>query len=218
MNMEYEAAVKEGKQMLAQEEKNQWRWGEIASTIEPKYGEATLATYAEEVGIDHGTLENYRTTWEAWKQMPPRGGFSFTAAKTLNAHPKRFEIAKKNPELTYREATIIMNQYNQHIAARRKPMPKPIPVPNSPNRRKNSENDLSCRERADKCIDVAKNATIQAQEFSDVLNPVLDNIDPFELNACIEAAVEALNEWQKAIQIAKEKQTRKGSHLKVVKE
>jgi hypothetical protein len=64
--IKYEHAVREGVTMLRQEERNQWRWGEIAHCLEPKYGDSTLERFADEVGINYQTLLNYQAMWRAW--------------------------------------------------------------------------------------------------------------------------------------------------------
>jgi hypothetical protein len=91
--IEFDAAVKEGKEIVARREKDQWRLGEIAANLKPIYGEATLEKFAEEIGFDYNTIWTYRQTFLDWQgiQKPPRGGF-YAIARELNKHPDRAKI------------------------------------------------------------------------------------------------------------------------------
>ena len=65
----YDAAVSEGKEILAKiedAERGKLRLGEIADNLEPKYGDRTLAKYAEAIGEKTQRLETYRSVWRAW--------------------------------------------------------------------------------------------------------------------------------------------------------
>jgi hypothetical protein len=63
----YDDAVEKGRTIVSSMKNMQFEFGQIADQLEPKYREETLKRYAEEIGIDYGTLKSYRTTHKAWK-------------------------------------------------------------------------------------------------------------------------------------------------------
>jgi hypothetical protein len=58
--MEWEEAVIEGIQARQQRDGAQWRLGDLALQIETTYGERTLASYAESIGVAYHALMQYR--------------------------------------------------------------------------------------------------------------------------------------------------------------
>src|SRR5215213_4204996 len=56
----YEDAVHEAAQIVKAITSRQMRLGELAHRIEPRYGDQTLLHFANEIGIEPGTLKNYR--------------------------------------------------------------------------------------------------------------------------------------------------------------
>jgi hypothetical protein len=94
----YDDAVEKGRTIVSSMKNMQFELGQIADQLEPKYREETLKRYAEEIGIDYGTLKSYRTTHKAWKDAPVRPPFS--VAKALNRHPRRADIIQENPDIT----------------------------------------------------------------------------------------------------------------------
>jgi hypothetical protein len=115
----YDEAVEEGRNLVSMMKENQFELGRIANQIEPKYGEETLGLFAEEIGIDYGTLKSYRTTYRAWKDMPARPA-GFSVAKALNQHPNRADIIHETPELTVKEAVEKMKQWKAESSASEK--------------------------------------------------------------------------------------------------
>lgn len=91
----------------------QWKLGEICDKLEPKYGENTLAKFAEDIGKNYNSLLNYRTTYRAWKEEIIRPK-SFSTAREMNKLPseKKQEILVANPNITYKEAHHIVTEVN----------------------------------------------------------------------------------------------------------
>ena len=113
----YDAAVSEGKQIVAKLEvaqRGQLRLGELADKLEPKYGDRTMAKYANELGISKCTLDRYRTVWRAWegKLAPgPNSIPSYAVCRELAKHDKREAIVRENPAITKSEARKLMRDY-----------------------------------------------------------------------------------------------------------
>ena len=99
----YDKAVEEGRNLVSAMKDSQFELGRIADRLEAKYEEHTLERFAEEIGIDHGTLKSYRTTYRAWKDKPARPA-GFSVAKALNRHPNRADIIQETPTLSVKEA------------------------------------------------------------------------------------------------------------------
>jgi hypothetical protein len=116
--IEFHAAVIEGRTILTEIEKaerGQLRLGELADTLAPKYGDRTVAKFADELGIAKCTLDRYRTVYRAWagKLAPgPNLPVSFAALRELATHPDREQIIQKNPNITNAEARDRMRQLN----------------------------------------------------------------------------------------------------------
>jgi hypothetical protein len=99
----YDEAVEQGRRLVLVMKDSQFELGKIADRLEPKYGDSTLQRFAEDIGIDYGTLKSYRTTQKAWKDQParPKG---FSVAKALNPHPRKAEVIQEKPDISVKEA------------------------------------------------------------------------------------------------------------------
>ena len=105
MTISWNDAVDEGTTLVQHIEQSQMRLGEIADTLEPKYGESALARYAQELKINANTLQNYRSVYRTWSEDPRvKEVPKFSVAKALVKHPDRAKIVESKPEITEREA------------------------------------------------------------------------------------------------------------------
>jgi hypothetical protein len=125
--IKYTDAVREGLTMVKQDDHNQWRWGELAANIEPVHGQATLETYAKEVGKEYQTLLNCETMWRAWEgtEITRRRVISPSVAMALTAYGKkkgedpekakerRVALVKRKPHMTKREAAKETTQWRE---------------------------------------------------------------------------------------------------------
>jgi hypothetical protein len=112
----YDEAVVNGRNIVLTMKENQFELGRIADKLEPKYGDHTLERFAEDIGIDHGTLKSYRTTYKAWKDMPARPP-GYSVAKVLNRHPNRADIIQETPDITVKEAEKKMLEWKKEHSA-----------------------------------------------------------------------------------------------------
>lgn len=119
MTIKYETAVKEGKDIVQRHQRDQWRLGELAAEIEPKYGEQTLAKFAEAISIEYKTLKNYRTVFIAYSESAPRGA-DWAVARELAAQPDRAELVQR--DMTTREARELVQRRRASQPARRLPV------------------------------------------------------------------------------------------------
>lgn len=87
--MDYLEAVKQGKEAA----KSQWVLGDLALSVEPKYGEGTLKQFADDIGVELKTLQNYRTVAAAYPEKSGRPDI-YTLAERLAAQPDRAELVK----------------------------------------------------------------------------------------------------------------------------
>jgi hypothetical protein len=72
---------------------------------EPKYGDSTLARFAQAIGTNINTLQNYRSVYRTWHEDPKVKSFpKFSIAKALVKHPERAKIVEDDPDITEREA------------------------------------------------------------------------------------------------------------------
>jgi hypothetical protein len=105
MYITWDDEVEEGKRLVAGLDAGQMRLGEIADRLEPKYGESTLARYAQAIGTNVNTLQNYRSVYGTWHEDSKVTVFpKFSVAKALVKHPDRAKIVENQPEITEREA------------------------------------------------------------------------------------------------------------------
>jgi hypothetical protein len=63
----YDAAVREGKQIVAEIERDWWRLCKLADGIETRYDEQTLEHFAKDVGVVPCTFFRRMSVYEAWK-------------------------------------------------------------------------------------------------------------------------------------------------------
>lgn len=85
--MDYDEAVKLGREAA----KSQWTLGDLALSLEPKYGDATLATFADDIGVSLKTMEQYRHVADIYPEKDGRPSI-FGLAVTLMAQPDRAEL------------------------------------------------------------------------------------------------------------------------------
>jgi hypothetical protein len=116
VQINFDDAVTEIKQIIAHQERDNWRLGEVAYHVEPRYGQNTLAKLAKaNGGIAECTLRRRRNTYEAWfvkiRAAPPE---SFSVAQELQAHPDRAQIIAREPNITTRRARKLMREYKQN--------------------------------------------------------------------------------------------------------
>jgi hypothetical protein len=95
--IKFEDVVTELKQIVDHGERDNWRLGELAYRVEPRYGDKTLAKLAKENGgIAECSLRRRRNVYEAWfvkiRAAPPE---SFAVAQELAAHPERGRIIRR---------------------------------------------------------------------------------------------------------------------------
>lgn len=102
----YADLVREGKTAKQNVEQGQWLLGDLALQVCPPDGtnphNHSLREYADAIGINLGTLQNYRTTAEAWPLLSRRSDTSFAAHQALASNPEREKKIK--PGMTQREA------------------------------------------------------------------------------------------------------------------
>jgi hypothetical protein len=85
--MEYDVAVK----ALQKISQDNWLIGEIADSVEPKYGDDTLGKLAEESGVSFSTIKNCRNVWRAYDEKVPRGT-NWSVCREFASQPDRFEL------------------------------------------------------------------------------------------------------------------------------
>ena len=64
----------------------------IKVSADAKYGDGTLAKFAEKIGVGYATMRDYLATAKAWPQSVDRST-NWTVARVLATHPDRVEIA-----------------------------------------------------------------------------------------------------------------------------
>ena len=114
--------IEEGRALLQQEGRLNWRWGDLVGRVMPPGSpdRERLVEWAQEIGwFDTGrtlgTLLSLRTValaWPADKRLP---GVSFTVHAELAAVPNRFELIR--PGLTKRKARVLAGK-KPEIASR----------------------------------------------------------------------------------------------------
>jgi len=110
--MEYLAAVEEGKAIIADVSGKQWALGDLALKVEKKYGENRLERFAEDINFPGAacTLGRYRPVCVAFPKTGPRPTF-FASAKVLQKHPDRIRIVTENPDISAHEAREKMRKW-----------------------------------------------------------------------------------------------------------
>jgi hypothetical protein len=118
-SINYDVAVREGKRILAEMERRWWRLCEIADSLEPRYGERTVERFAEDIGVIPCTFVRRMSVYQAWKSAPGPKCYPpcFAVARELQSHPDRFEIIRKNPDITKRKASEFARQWREQEQA-----------------------------------------------------------------------------------------------------
>lgn len=81
--------VRDGLEARAQRDGAQWRLGDLASSIETTYGESDLEKYAKEIGVEYGTLREYRRVAVAYGNANRLANLSWTHHFVVAALPDR---------------------------------------------------------------------------------------------------------------------------------
>jgi hypothetical protein len=111
--MKYEKAVKEARAIIGLVEKDLWRLAQIAYELEPKYGEQTLARFADDIGLSFSTIRYYRLTYERFGQDQNVGRPPFWTAKELLSVPYAARIIEQYPDITRQEARTFAKEYRE---------------------------------------------------------------------------------------------------------
>jgi hypothetical protein len=111
----WDAAVREGKQIIERSVRDQLRLGEIADKVETRYGENTLEKLAVAIGVAPCTLERHRSVYRAYKDTKPAPGpVSYSVLRALQDHPDRVELIQANPKMTQSEARKLARPYKEN--------------------------------------------------------------------------------------------------------
>ena len=91
---------------------HQWTLGDLAISVTAlkSYGEAKLANYADDVGVEHGTLKRYRDVSKAWSEKAIRIA-NWSVCMVLSTHPDRVTIVAADPSMTVAKAREIMDAW-----------------------------------------------------------------------------------------------------------
>ncbi len=114
----YEQAVSQ-LQVIA---RNNWKIGEIADKVPPKYGEQTLQSLADESGVAYETLVNCRRVYRAWKEdIANVGNISWCVCKEFISQPDRLDLIRNgNPQTgepwTVRQARELVRSRSEPIS------------------------------------------------------------------------------------------------------
>ena len=77
---------------------SRWILGDLACMAETRRGEASLETFAEEIGVSYDTLRGYKAAAQAFPaESADRSAHSFGAYQALAAHPDRLELVSGGP-------------------------------------------------------------------------------------------------------------------------
>src|SRR5262249_33567083 len=93
----YNAAVAEGKTLVAAIKSNTMQLGELADRVKAEYGEAKLAQYAKDIGVNVATLSRWRSVYRKWKrQKEAPGPVSASVLKALQGHPEADKVIEEH--------------------------------------------------------------------------------------------------------------------------
>jgi hypothetical protein len=112
----FDVAVHEAKAILEEEDdvitRGQWRLGELAHKLEPRYRDRTIAKFAEAIGRSSCTVARWRDVYRAWHNIsaPGRKSISYAVLRELATHPDRAQIIEKYPAITKRAAHDFMRK------------------------------------------------------------------------------------------------------------
>jgi hypothetical protein len=109
---EYQAAVKEGKAIVADVSGKQWALGDLALKVEKKYGENRLEQFVVDINFPGAacTLGRYRSVCLAFPKTGGRPRF-FASAQILQSYDDRIQIVTANPNISVPEAREIMRKW-----------------------------------------------------------------------------------------------------------
>jgi hypothetical protein len=127
MDRNWQALVKEGREVAGRKDRDLWYLGKLADAAETGYGKKGLERYAEEIGHNFASLRHCRATFRAWKdeKVRPR---TFSVGQDLACHPDRGAIVRSNPNIASYEARAEMKKWRD--ANRPPKLPKPeAPLP-----------------------------------------------------------------------------------------
>jgi hypothetical protein len=98
MGMEWEEAVIEGIQARQQRDGAQWRLGDLALQVETSYGERTLETYAESIGVEYNTLQQYRWVSSLYEKSVRTDSLTWSHHERIAGRKDRLEWLKAAAE------------------------------------------------------------------------------------------------------------------------
>jgi hypothetical protein len=97
--IEFDDAVKEAKELLTREVKDQLRLGELADKVKPQYGKNTLGAFAKAIGLAECTVKRRRSVYRAMKKLQPKLEVIGAAPPKLYAVAQALEpLADEHPE------------------------------------------------------------------------------------------------------------------------
>ena len=109
-DVKFEKFVQAGRDVVS---RTGWLLGVLAIQVENlNMGEEKVAEFARRIEIPYSTLVNARTVARAWGGLDEtwHPKISFGVAKVLAAQEDRFQIAGAKPDMTVREATILVRE------------------------------------------------------------------------------------------------------------
>jgi len=95
---DWEGLVLAGLALGKRESAVQWEWGDLALQVETRHGEASLAAFAEEVGIAYQTLRDHRRVAAAFAKDARASNLSFRHHQAIASRPDRLEWLAKAAE------------------------------------------------------------------------------------------------------------------------
>mgnify|MGYP001582717872 CR=1 FL=1 len=120
----WESLILAGVDACRQHDASQWVLGDLALLVKTHHGERTLERYAQSIGVEHGTLENYGRVARAYEKPMRIGNLSWYHHRLLAARPDRLEWLAKAAE--HQWSTHLL-QEQTHLADN-PPVPKDLPL------------------------------------------------------------------------------------------
>jgi hypothetical protein len=103
MTITYATAVKRGLSAVKTAGKTNWLLGDIASDVEPKYGEKTVHNLADAINVDYKTLLGFRTTAQDYP-ADKRTDNPWTVHYIFNGLADRHELLARTEPWTVSQA------------------------------------------------------------------------------------------------------------------
>jgi hypothetical protein len=103
MTITYATAVKRGLSAVKTAGKTNWLLGDIASDVEPKYGEKTVQNLADAINVDYKTLLGFRTTAQDYP-ADKRTDNPWTVHYIFNGLADRHELLARTEPWTVSQA------------------------------------------------------------------------------------------------------------------